>query len=243
MTSRRPLIPAVLAASLALAPAAAAQAPTLQFDRACYAENQPMVFSGAGFTPGGPVDLFVSALDPSAVFGQLETTADAAGAISGSPSAEQERFLAESEVREQRLVSATDRTRIEQGADPATQVASTTFTFTRWMAFSPRRLVAGRKAPVEIFGWAFAEGRTAYYLLRKGSRTVASVKVGRIAGDCGDLSKRVKVPGNLRPGAYKAYLSTDRREPGARYAWMRVKVTRKASASAAGRPGGMRRFG
>ena len=243
MTSRRPLIPAVLAASLALAPAAAAQAPTLQFDRTCYAEHQPMVFSGAGFTPGGPVDLLVSALDPSAVFGQLETTADATGAISGSPAAEEKQFLAEGEVREHRLVSATDRTRVEGGADPATQVASSTFIFTRWMAFSPRRLVAGRKAPVEIFGWAFAAGRPAYYLLRKGGRTVASVKVGTIAGDCGDLDKRVRVPRKVRPGAYKAYLSTDRRGPGARGAWLRVKVTRKASASAAGRPGGMRRFG
>ena len=243
MTSRRPLIPAVLAASLALAPAAAAQAPTLQFDRTCYAEQQPMVFGGAGFTPGGTVDLSVSALDPSAVFGQLETTADAAGAISGGPAAEESQFLTESEVREQRLVTATDRTRIEQGADPSTQVASSSFTFTRWMAFSPRRLVAGRKAPVEIFGWAFAEGQAAYYLLRKGNRTVASVKVGTIAGDCGDLAKRVKVPGKVRPGAYKAYLSTDRRGPGTRGAWTRVKVTRRATAVAAGRSTGMRRFG
>jgi len=243
MTSRRPLIPAVLAATLALAPAAAAQAPTLQFDRACYAEHQPMVFSGAGFTPGGTVDLLVSALDPSAVFGQIETTADATGAVSGSPAAVEKQFLAESEVREQRLASANDRTRIEQGADPATQAAFATFTFTRWMAFSPRRLVAGRKAPVEIFGWAFAAGQTAYYLLRKGGRTVASVKVGTITGDCGDLDKRVRVPRKVRPGAYKAYLSTDPRGPGTRGAWLRVKVTRKASASAAARSGGMRRFG
>ena len=78
MTSRRSLIPAVLAAAAALAPAAAAQSPppTLTWDRACYTEDQPMTFTGAGYTPGGPVDLVFSRV--GTVLGSYEATADAA---------------------------------------------------------------------------------------------------------------------------------------------------------------------
>ena len=70
--TRRPLIPAVLAASVALAPAAAAQEPTLAFDRQCYTEYQPMQFSGSGYTPGGAVDLWFNRV--GAVLGSYETT-------------------------------------------------------------------------------------------------------------------------------------------------------------------------
>ena len=78
--TRRPLIPAVVAATVALAPAAAAQAPppTLQWDRQCYTEHQPMTFTGTGFTPAGRVDLLFSR--PGFVYGSFEMTADAAGA-------------------------------------------------------------------------------------------------------------------------------------------------------------------
>jgi hypothetical protein len=243
MPSSRPLIPAVLAATLALAPAAAAQAPTLQVDRKCYAEHQPMVFGGAGFTPGGTVDLSVSALDPSAVLGRLETTADAAGAIAGRPAAEENQFLAENEDREPRFVTANDRTRIEQGADPASQSAAASFTFTRWMGFSPGRYVPGRKASVEVYGWAFAEGKTAYFLFRKGSRTAAAVRLGTIAGPCGDLKARFTVPRRLRKGAYKVFLSTSAARPSSRGTWRGARVTPRAASASAARRQPMHRAG
>jgi len=235
MTSRRRLLlPAVLTATAALAQAAAAQSPppTLQFDRDCYAADQPMGFSGTGYTPGGQVELLFNRV--GSVLGSYSTTADAAGAIGDSVMATEDQMLSEKEDRETRFVSSNDRTRIDQGAEPPeSQFAAATFTFTRWMGFSPGRYVPGRRAVVEIYGWAFAEGEPAYFLFRKGRRTVASVRLGTIGGPCGDLEARAKVPRKLKAGAYKVWLSTDARKPSDRSTWRTARVSRRASASAA----------
>ena len=243
MTSRRPLIPAVLAATVALAPAAAAQTPppTLQWDRGCYTEQQPMTFTGSGFTPSGPVDLLVSR--PGFVLGSFEATADAAGAISDYVMAgDEDQLLDADEDRALRFATANDRTRIDQGDRTEAGFASSSFTFTRWMGFSPGRYKPGRKARAEVYGWAFAEGQPAYFLFRKGSRTAAAVRLGTIAGPCGDLKKRFTVPRKLRPGAYKVFLSTSAARPSSRGTWRTARVTRSASASAA-RMQPMRRAG
>jgi hypothetical protein len=231
--TRRSLIPAVVAATVALAPAAAAQAPppTLQWDRQCYTEHQPMTFTGTGFTPAGRVDLLFSR--PGFVYGSFETTADTAGAISDYVTAEAGQLLDEHEDRALRFATANDRTRIDQGSEPDAQFAPSSFTFTRWMGFSPGRYVPGGKARVEVYGWAFAEGQPAYFLFRKRNRTVASVRLGTIAGPCGDLKKRITVPRKLRSGAYKAFLSTSAAKPSSRGTWRNVHVVRKASASTA----------
>jgi hypothetical protein len=242
MTSRRPLIPAVLAATVALAPAAAAQAPppSLTWDRGCYTEDQPMSFSGTGYTPSAPVDVVFSR--SATVLGTYEATADAAGAVGDYVLAKEDDILAAEQEREPIEASANDRTRAGQGEPPQATTAAGTFTFTRWMGFSPGRYVPGRRAAVEIYGWAFAEGRTAYFLFRKGRRTVASVKLGTIAGPCGDLEARPKVPRKLKAGAYKVWLSTDPGKPSARSTWRTARVTRKTSAALAGRAP-MRRIG
>jgi hypothetical protein len=234
MTSRRPLIPAVVAAAAALAPAAAAQAPppTLTWDRGCYTEHQPMTFSGTGYTPSAPVDLLFSRA--GTVLGTYEATADAGGAVGDFVLAREEDVLTSDQDRELIAASATDRTRAGQGEPPQSSSAVGTFMFTRWMGFSPGRYVPGRKAAVAIYGWAFAEGKTAHFLFRKGRRTVASVRLGTIAGPCGDLTARVKVPRKLRAGAYKVWLSTDPGKPSSRSTWRDARVTRKASAATAG---------
>jgi hypothetical protein len=199
-----------------------------------------MTFTGAGFTPGGPVDLLFSR--PGAVLGSFETAADPAGAIADYVTADAGQLLADDEDRETRFATANDRTRIDQGAEPEAQFAPSSFTFTRWMGFSPGRYVPGRKAWAEVYGWAFAEGRTAYFLFRKGSRTVASVRLGTIAGPCGDLEKRFTVPRKLRKGAYEVFLSTSAARPSSRGTWRAARVTRAGSASAARRQP-MRRAG
>ena len=226
MTSSRPLIPAVLAASVALAPAAAAQVPppTLQWDRECYTEDQTMAFTGSGYTAGGEVDLLLSR--PGTVLGQIETTADANGAIAGEVGAVADQVLQEHEERAERSVTANDRTRIDQGTEPQAQFAASTFTFTRWEGFSPGRLATGRKTWAEAYGWAFADGLPVYFLFRKGGRTVASVRLGTLAGPCGDLKKRFTVPRKLEPGTYKVYLSLEGRRPGDRGSWRSVRVVR-----------------
>jgi hypothetical protein len=232
MTRRRPIALAVVAAAT-LAPAASAQAPqpTLAFDRECYTEDQRMVFSGTGYTPGGRVDLLVSRI--GGVLGTFQTGAGADGAIGDFVMADEDQLLRDDEDRETLAVTANDRTRIDGGAEPQSQFGAATFTFTRWMGFSPGRYVPGRKAAVEIYGWAFAEGEPAYFLFRKGRRTVASVKLGTIAGPCGDLKARVKVPRALRAGAYKLWLSTNRKRPSERSTWREGRVVKRASASAA----------
>lgn len=242
MTSRRPLALAVAAAAV-LAPAASAQAPrpTLQFDRSCYTEDQPMAFTGTGYTPGGEVNLWFSRI--GTVLGQYRTTADAAGTLDDFAVTDAEQMLDQDEDREMRFVSANDRTRIEQDAQPPeSRFAVADFTFTRWMGFSPGRYVPGRKAAVEIYGWAFAEGKPAYFLFRKGRRTVASVKLGTIAGPCGDLKARPKTPRKLPAGSYEVWLSTERRKPSEQSTWRTARVTKRASASATG-PERMRRAG
>jgi hypothetical protein len=118
---------------------------------------------------------------------------------------------------------------VEQGADPATQSAVASFTFTRWLGGSPGRLVTGRKTWALAYGWAFAEGKPAYFLFRKGARTVASVRLGVLAGPCGDVMKDFTVPRTLRPGAYKVVVGTDVTSPGTRYTWRKVRVTRGKS--------------
>jgi hypothetical protein len=130
-------------------------------------------------------------------------------------------------------VSANDRARIEAGAPPESQFATASLTYTRWMGFSPGRYVPGKRAPVEISGWAFATGQTAWMQFRKGARTVRSVKIGRLGGDCGDRKARVKVPRGLAPGRYRVVFSLERRGLSENYTWRSARVARKRAASAA----------
>jgi hypothetical protein len=186
-----------------------------------------MRFTGAGFTPGGTVNLLLSR--PGAVIGSFDTVADATGTIGDYVEADEDQVLAAGEEREQRFVTANDKTRIDQGAEPQAQFAAASFTFTRWMGFSPGRLSTGAKTWAEAYGWAFAEGRPVYFLFRKGSRTAASVKLGTLAGPCGDLKKRYTVPRKLKAGDYKVFLSTDAARPSARGTWRKVRIVRGAA--------------
>jgi hypothetical protein len=243
MTSRRPLIPALLVATAALAPAAAsAQQPTLQWDRPCYTEDQPMVFTGTGYTPAGEVNLLFAR--PGAIVGSYSTTADAGGGIKGMVMAEEDTVLSDDTNRASIFVSANDRTRIEQGAQPPeSQFAPSEFTFTRWMGFSPGRYVPGRKVEVEAYGWAFAAGKPLYFHFQKGRTTVKSVRAGRLSETCGDLVARVRVPKTLKAGRYRLALATQKRTPSGLYTWRNGRVVKRASASAAVERAPMRRAG
>lgn len=243
MTSRRPLVLAVAAAA-ALAPAAAAQTPppTLQWDHECYTEDQSMAFTGTGFTPGGEVELLFS--KPPVVLGSYKTVADSAGAISDFVMAKDADVLGAGEDRALLGATANDRTRIDQGAEPAWQFAASSFTFTRWNGFSPGRYVPGRKVRVEAYGWAFAAGKPLYFLFQRNGKTVASVGAGRLSEGCGDRIARIKVPAKLRPGAYRLVLSTERRRPTGFYTWRKGRVVKGTSASRSAAPStAMRRAG
>jgi hypothetical protein len=189
-----------------------------------------MLFSGAGFTPGGAVDLLLASQGKLA---SLSATADGAGAVEGAVAAPRaEQFLSRRQWRDTIGVTANDRTRIEANASPLeSQFAATAFTLTRWGGFSPARYAAGKPATVEMSGWTFATGEPAWLVFRKGSRTVAKVALGTLDDECGDLRKRVRVPRKLKAGSYKVILTTDRRLRGP-YTYRTGRVT-KAGASAA----------
>ena len=223
---------AIGALALAAPAAAAAQQPTLQLDRGCYTDGQEMAFTGAGYTPGGQVDLlFASDFE---VRGGYTTHADAAGALNGTVVVDDaEQLLGEDDGRETIIVTANDQTRIAANQQPPeSQFGFSQFTFTRWEGFSPGRYVPGKRASVEIFGWAFATGKIAWLLFQKGSRTVASVKVGRLDDECGDRTAKVRVPRGLKPGAYRVVLTTDRKLRD-RYTWRKARVTARRPAVAA----------
>jgi len=198
-----------------------------------------MTFSGTGYTPGGPVDLLFSR--PGSALGNYETTADATGAIGDYVMSTDEQMLRDDERRETRFVTANDRTRVEQNAPPESQFGAASFTFTRWAGFSPGRYVPGRKVEIEAYGWAFSAGEPLYFLFRKGTRTVASVKAGTLSATCGDLVARVRVPRKLAAGRYRLVLSTQRRSPSGLYTWRSGRVVKRAAASAATARGAMAR--
>jgi hypothetical protein len=227
------------ALALAAPSAALAQQPALQFDRGCYTEGQDMGFTGAGYTPGGQVDLvFVDDMQPR---GGYTTYADAAGALTGSTFVgDADMLVPEDEGRDTIFVSANDRTRIDGNLPPPESwFGFSQFTFTHWAGFSPGRYVPGKRATVGIYGWAFAAGEVAWFLFQKGSRTVKSVKAGRLDDECGDLTARIRVPRGLKAGAYRVVLTIDRKL-GDRYTWRKARVTARrpgaASAARAMRP-------
>ena len=243
MTKRRPIALAAVAAAT-LAPAASAQAPqpTLTFDRACYTAEQPLAFTGAGYTPSGPVALMFSI--PGQPRAGFDVQADPSGGIAGQPGVQEDSLLADGEDRQEIFVTANDTTRVEAGAQPPeSQFGAAQLTFTRWAGFSPGRYVPGRTVEVEAYGWAFAAGQTLWFLFQKGRTTVASVKVGKLSATCGDRTGRIRVPRKLKAGGYRLVLSTQKRTPDGLYTWRKGRVVKAAAAASAAGKAPMRRAG
>ena len=228
---------AIALASLAAAETGQAQEPappqpTLQFDGTCFTERQAIPYSGAGYTPNGEVSLIFAGA--GTIRGESTIHADASGALNGWVGVKDADQLLDRNVdRESIDVTANDQTRIDANQQPAeSQFGVGAFTFTRWGGYSLGRFVPGKRTTVEIFGWAFATGKPAWFLFRKGSRTVASIPIGRLDDVCGDRKAKVKVPRRLKPGRYRVVLTTDRTLQGA-YTWRSARVTRSARAAAA----------
>ena len=228
---RRSALLAVLVAGL-LVPAGVAQGqqPTLQFDRACYTDNQEMRFTGAGYTPDGQVDLLFTR--PMEVRGMYTTRADAAGSLNDYTGvADAAQLIDDDEEREAIFVTANDRTRIDSGQQPPeSQFGVAQFTFTRWEGFSPGRYVPGKRVAVEVYGWAFDAGKTAWFQFRKGARLMASVKIGQLDQQCGDRAAKIRVPRNLKPGAYRLVLSTKQRAVVVLRYWAELSIEETAGA-------------
>jgi hypothetical protein len=229
----KPVLALAATGALLAGPPAVAQAPqpTLQFDQPCYTSEQPMGFTGAGYTPGGEVDVYFTHSD--VIRSMYPTHADATGAIADVTGFESVADVIRDDERADVFVAADDVTRADAGAPIESQFGGADVTFTDWLGFSPGRYVPGKRVSVEVFGWAFATGQTTWLLFRKGPRTVASAKVGRLDDVCGDRKAKVRVPRKLKPGRYKVVLSTKRRGLSERYTWRTGRVTRRAAAASA----------
>jgi len=215
----RSLLAGLVAVLAAIMPAAAwAQAgPTLTFDRECYAEGDQMGFSGAGFTPGGPVGFLFNSLSNGRM-GGWDTQADPAGAIAGSITAPgEDDFLDDDDIEGVIGATANDQTRIDQGAPVEQQFAGAAFRLTRWGVRvarpgggAPR---AAKPMRVTAYGFTRAVGETLYVQYRKGGRVARAVRLGRLDGECGDRVKTLRrgLPRGLKPGRYQLLFTTSPR--------------------------------
>lgn len=210
----RSLLAALVAAFVAIVPAAARaqDGPTLTFDKPCYAEGDPMAYSGAGFTPGGEVNFLFSTLSSSRV-GSFDTQADTGGAIAGTIDAPDETmFLDDDERSAMMAAAATDKTRADQGAPPDQQFAAALFRLTRWNV-EVNRTRARKPMRVDAYGFTRAIGKTLYVQYRKHGKLLKAVKLGRLADECGDRKKTLRrgLPRGLRPGRYTLMFTTSPR--------------------------------
>jgi hypothetical protein len=210
----RSLLAALVAASVAIVPAAARaqDGPSLTFDKPCYAEGDPMAYSGAGFTPGGEVNFLFSSLSMSHI-GSFDTHADAAGAIAGTIDAPDETMFLDDDERSAVLAAAaTDKTRADQGAPPDQQFAAALLRLTRWNV-ELNRTRARKPMRVDAYGFTRAIGKTLYVQYRKDGKVLKAVKLGRLGGECGDRQKTLRrgLPRGLQPGRYTLMFTTSPR--------------------------------
>jgi hypothetical protein len=222
----------VLAATAAATlPATASATPTLHADRACYTEQQPIMLSGAGYTPGGPIrflgNFSGNAGNADAVPLGAPITADPAGGLSfrlPAPALSSNR-----DVTETLTISANDQTKqaVQPPLPPSEQAAGVQVTLSLW-AVGVRAWAGGRgdpKASSDFLGVGWEPFRRIYAHYFLGGKRVRSIRIGAVSGPCGNLAKRIRqFPFRpVRAGDWTVYFSPtqifDRRG-----AWIRYRV-------------------
>jgi hypothetical protein len=186
----------LLTAALA-APALAAAAPTVGADLPCYTPGQPIKLSGAGYTAGGEVTLFMQLSGrrgSNLVMPEDPLKADAAGGIAASLPAPQ--LASDNDLRETVTVTANDQARLAQ--DPPLPPEET-FGFTQFQLSAADVMVrpwfSGRANPrtlttFKVVGWEPFHKVYAHYLLN--GKRIKTVLVGSVSGPCGDLTKKMR---------------------------------------------------
>ena len=232
MTVRRIAGVALIGAVLAGAVPASAQSPspTFTFDVPCASPASGLAFSGTGYTPGGEVALlFVRE-------GRIEsfaTRADAAGAIAGRVGVpDPDEFLDDDEFAGEVSATANDQARMEQGAPLESQFAPAEFRLSRFEVYAPQSPRPGRRVRFRAAGFVGEAGRPLYLHYRRGGRTLATVRLGKLRGPCGDLTKTVRAfPFHpVRAGAYKLVFTTAKRvSANAQSITYTVRVSRRAA--------------
>jgi hypothetical protein len=228
---------AAVVGALAVVPAAAAAAPTLQPDRACYTPGQPIALTGGGYTPGAQV-ILLAALKGDRGSGSFPLgspfATDAAGALTTRIAAPE--LASDGDLREQLTLTANDQARAQAQPPlpPAEQSGTAQVMLSQW-ALGVRGWIDGRGDPrastdFVAVGWEPFRRIYAHYFL-SGTR-VRSVRVGAVTGACGDLRKRIReFPFRpVRAGNWTVYFSPtkvfDRTA-----AWIRGRVVVPRSAA------------
>jgi hypothetical protein len=230
MPTRR-LAPAVVIATLAVAPVPASAMPVLQPSRSCYRAGDQIALSGSGYTPSGSVDVFFS-LDGT--YGTefrgagRKLVADADGQIAGTFKAP---GLAWTDRRETLTITAEDRARLAAEHPPTTDAFGATTVALSAFTVIVRPWEVGhvrprRKVTIRAFGFEPFTTLWAHYL--RGRKRVATVRLGDLVGPCGDLTTRIRqFPFRpVRPGTYAVYFEPvarfSRHAPRVRYTHLRV---------------------
>jgi hypothetical protein len=217
----RSLLAALVAALVAIVPAAARaqDGPTLTFDKRCYAPGDTMTFTGSGYTPSGPVTMFLTSLSTQRT-GAFDTAADAAGAIAGQVAApEPGSYIDDDDWSSKMGATANDKTRLDAGEPPQSAVGATVLTLSRFEVQldqpNGRPPRAAKRMDVTAAGFTGARGKTLYAHYRRGRKTLKTLKLGRLHGDCGDLDRRLArgLPRGLPKGRYQLVFNTARRDP------------------------------
>jgi hypothetical protein len=203
---RRIAVPVALAA-LTLLGASAAEAATLSVagNKACYRAGDALILTGAGYTPGAPVNITLEGRS----LGSL--TADAAGNIS-------------SPLQIGNLRGVSRRTLVASDTTNPAITATTEFLGSALVVkVKPLNGAAGRKLRVSASG--FTTGKRLYaHILRKGYRR--NVFVGKLKGPCRTLKVRRRVLSAGTPnGVYTVQFDTKKRYAKKTKVWYRFRVT------------------
>ena len=129
-------------------------------------------------------------------------------------------------------VGAHDQIRIQADTDPERQhSADTSFRLSRWEVELEQpngaRVRAAKPMRVTAVGYTHAIGKQLYVHYTRAGKRLKTLKLGRLAGDCGDRQKRLAraLPRGLRPGRYKLVFNTSAanapREPGI---WQKLRL-------------------
>ena len=115
-------------------------------------------------------------------------------------------YLGDNDSAGDMCVAADDKTRVDAGGGPDPAVGFATFRLSRYEVRleqpNGRAPRAGKRMRVEAVGFTASRGKTLYAHYRRNRRTHKTVKLGRLAGDCGDRTSTLKraLPKGLRPG-------------------------------------------
>ena len=186
---RRSIITTAIAATALAAPAAQA-APTLQTSRPCYSTGDTLDLAGTGWNPMQRISLSLS----GAAVSLAEATTDAQGVLRREIPLSQEdvdHLVGEQTVRRQVLIGAIDgEAATADQPDPGAAVRVTLSHFGAALlnqdagALNPRRRLA-----LHAVGFTGMAGKRVHLHYLRGGRRRASVPLGVLSGQCGDLRR------------------------------------------------------